>query len=136
MRTRASQPASHDTVPAQALWTAYTVAFQRRYGVAPVRNAKVNAQLKQLAQRLPAEHAVATVTHYVTSQNGRYIAARHAVGPLLMDCEGLCMEAQTGRQATAHAAREADRRSSRGQEHAAVLARLEAAEASEKGTVS
>ena len=115
-------------VPPSAIWTAYTVAYQRRYGLPPVRNAKINAQIKQLAARLPAEDAVATVTHYVGSQNARYVAAGHSVGCLLQDAEKLCTEALTGRQSTAHAAREADGRAGRWQEHAEVIARLEAEE--------
>jgi len=116
----------HDRIPSHALWTAYAVAFFARYGVHPVRNAKVNSQIKQIAQRLPAEHAVSTVSHYVRSQHQVYLAARHSVGMMLRDCEGLCMEAQTGRMGTGHAARAADKRAGRGDEYAEMLARLDA----------
>jgi hypothetical protein len=105
-------------------WNAYTVAYQRRYGVAPVRNAKVNGQLTHLARRIPIADLVATVEHYVRSQNARYLAAGHSVGCLLQDAEKLCTEARTGRMGTAHAARAEDKREGRAQEYEEVFERL------------
>jgi hypothetical protein len=91
-----------------AAWRAYVVGYTDRYGIAPVSNAKVRSQLKQFCARIPLEDVAATVAHYCRSQNARYVAARHGVGPMLVDAEALRMEALTGRQGTQAGARRAD----------------------------
>jgi hypothetical protein len=74
-----------------------------------VRNATVNGQLANLVNRLGADEAPAVAAFYVRSNNGRYVAAGHSVGMLLMDAEKLRTEWATGRQGTATQAQQADR---------------------------
>lgn len=119
-------------VPVSAAWIAYAVAYRRRYGGEPIRNAKVNGQLAQYIRRVPAEWVTATITHYVGSQNARYVASRHDVGNLLRDAEKLCSEAQTGQRSTAAAARRLDRTADRGDQYGEVLARLRAEDEAEE----
>src|SRR5690606_35764656 len=38
-----------------SLWLVYNQEYYSRYGVSPVRNVRVNSQLKQLGQRLGAD---------------------------------------------------------------------------------
>ncbi|MFV3014647.1 hypothetical protein ACM9HO_02815, partial [Pseudomonas sp. KHB2.9] len=54
-------------------WDAYTIAYLERYGVEPVRNAKVNAQVAQLVQRLGAEEAPQVAMFYVTINDSFFI---------------------------------------------------------------
>jgi hypothetical protein len=114
------------TIDVRAVWIAYSLAYRRRYGGEPIRNAKVNGQLAQFIRRVPSEWATATVTHYVGSPNARYVAARHDVGNLLRDAEKLCSEAQTGQRVTASAARREDKTADRGDQYGEMFARLDA----------
>lgn len=110
-------------------WEAYAAAYQRRYGVAPVRNARVSSQLAQFVQRVPADDAPAVAEHYLASNNSRYVSSGHSVGCLLQDAEKLRTEWATGRHATASQARKADARQERGQMWDGLIARLEREEA-------
>lgn len=101
-------------VATAAAWDAYRVAYVERYRAEPLRNAKVNGQLASLCKRLPVDSLPWVVSAYVQSQNARYVAAGHPVGLLLADAEVLHTEAITGRRRTQHGAREADRRTGRG----------------------
>lgn len=90
-------------------WAAYSAAYRGRYGVDPVRNAQVNAQLAMLVKKLGAEEAPAVAAFYVGHQAQFYVAKGHAVGPLVADAEKLRTEWATGRQVTSTQARQADR---------------------------
>jgi hypothetical protein len=118
-------PLAHQIVTA-ATWDAYRVAYARRYGPTPTRNAKVNGQIAHFVQRVPHADAPQIAEHYVYSNNARYIAAGHAWGPLVQDAEKLRTEWLTGRDSTAHAARQADRKAGRADEYGEAIARLEA----------
>ena len=95
-------------------WEAYAGAYKRRYGVQPVRNAKVNGQMALLAKRLPESDLGAVAAFYVAHGGARYVAAGHPVGLLLYDAEKLHMEWATGRRITETGARHADQRAERG----------------------
>lgn len=90
-------------------WEAYSAAYATRYGVAPVRNAQVNAQLAQVVGKLGADEAPQVAAFYLTSQNRFYVSAGHSVGVLLRDAEKLRTEWATGRQVTATQALQADK---------------------------
>lgn len=83
----------------RAAWEAYEGSYRKRYGVEPVRNARVNGQMAQFCSRIASDEIAATVTHYLASNNARYVAAGHSVGCLLQDAEKLRTEALTGRVA-------------------------------------
>ena len=90
-------------------WDAYSTAYSARYGVPPVRNAQVNAQLAQVVGKLGADEAPQVAAFYLTSQNRFYVSAGHSVGVLLRDAEKLRTEWATGRQVTATQANQADK---------------------------
>lgn len=71
------------------IWEGYRTAYQRRYGVAPLRNAKVNGQLAQLVDRLGADEAPAIVEFYVRSDHAFYVNAGHVLDPAVRDAEKL-----------------------------------------------
>lgn len=95
--------------PTSATWDAYALAYQRRYGVEPLRNGKVNGQLAQFLGRVPVDEAPLIAAFYVGHKNRFYVEKGHAVDYLLRDAEKLRTEWATGRQVTATQAQQADR---------------------------
>lgn len=120
-RSRGSEPALTSQT-----WEAYAEAYQDRYGAAPTSNARVRGQLAHFVRRVPLHEAPMIAAHYVRSSNARYVAAGHAVGPLVQDAEKLRTEWLTGRQGTARQAREVDKREGRRAEYEEMFARLRA----------
>ena len=92
-----------------ATWSSYSQAYQERYKVEPVRNAKTNAQIAQLVARLGADEAPGVVRSYLASRNGLYVASKHCTDLLLRDCEKLRTEWATGDVTHQRDARESDR---------------------------
>lgn len=91
------------------VWGAYASAYTGRYGVAPVRNAKTNAQVKAFVARVRMEEAPDIAAWYVGSNVGRRVQSKHSVGLLLMDAEGIRTEWAMGRDVTQAEATQADR---------------------------
>lgn len=102
-------------------WEAYSLAYELRYGTAPVRNAKQNSLCCQLVDRLGADVAPAVAQHYLSSQNAYYATRGHALGILLADAEKVHMEWKTGTQITQAEARERDRLAKDGAEWQAII---------------
>ena len=113
-------------------WEAYADAYKNRYGVPPVRNASVNAQLAQVVGRLGAGEAPAVAAHFVASQNGLYVAAMHPTILLLRDAEKLRTEWATGRGVTRTQAMMADKTQTNFNAFAPLIAAAEAREAAER----
>jgi hypothetical protein len=82
------------------IWTAYAEAYEARYSIEPVRNAKVQGQISQLGKRLGSE-AAAVAAFYVGHPGAYYVRTGHAVDALLRDAEKLRMEWATSRIITA-----------------------------------
>ena len=93
----------------RATWTAYADAYEAKYGVKPVRNATVNAQVKQIVQRIGAVDAPHVCAWFPTHPGAFYVAKGHAMGVLLADAEKLRTEWATGSAMTQTRARQADR---------------------------
>lgn len=89
-------------------WNAYATAYQTRYGIDPVRNAKVSAQVVQFCKRIPREDAPHVAAHFVRSNSSFYVSKGHQFGNLLADAEKLRTEWATGRSMTAATARQID----------------------------
>ena len=89
-------------------WDAYAMAYFERYGTEPVRNARTNSQLAQLAKRLPADEICEVVCWYVRSSNAFYVRDSHGLGLLLRDCEGLRTQWATNSRMTSTEARQMD----------------------------
>ena len=97
-------PPTPATTPATTTWEAYRAAYQQRYGVEPVRNAKINSQIRQLVERLGAEAAPKVAAIYLRHPGARYMAGGHQVGMLLADAEKLHTEMLAGQPINAAAA--------------------------------
>ena len=84
--------------PTSGVWLGYMVAYQRRYGVFPVRNAKTAGMLAHLIRRIPRAEAPHVAEFYVGSDNPLYVRSGHCVELMLRDIEKLRMEWATGRK--------------------------------------
>lgn len=101
------RPRGPDTGPT---WDAYAEAFVSRYGVEPVRNATVNAQMLHFVERIGAAEAPDVARFYVASCSSAFYVKRcHAVGVLLTDAESLHTQWATHRPVTATEAAMTDR---------------------------
>jgi hypothetical protein len=105
---------SGSTPVGAATWNAYFLAYENRYGVGPIRNAKVNGQIAQFVKRVGAEEAPHIASYYLTNKNSYYLGRGHSVDCLLSDAEKLRMEWATDRQVTATQARQEDKTSTTG----------------------
>ena len=92
------QKRASDPAPTTVVWLTYSRAYHKRYGVEPVRNAKVNGQLAQLVSQLGAEEAIDVAAFYLTHDGAFYKQQAHEVGLMLRDAQKLRTELRTGRQ--------------------------------------
>ena len=93
----------------RAAWGAYSAAYDVRYGALPVRNAKVNAAVKGIVQRLGAEEAPAVAAFFVSNVNDAFVVrACHDIGLLLKSAEAYRTQWATGLAVTQTRARQAD----------------------------
>lgn len=92
------------------VWDVYREQYATRYGIDPVRNAKVNGQLASLVARLGSEEAPLVAKFYVRSNLAFYVQRQHPVDFLLRDCETLRTQMLTGKQVTNMEARAAENR--------------------------
>lgn len=111
-RKEVDATASRPPAKTSDCWAAYSSAYFTRYGTVPVRNAKVNALLGQLVDRLGAEDAPPVAAFYVGHNNGYYVQKGHAVDALVSDAEKLRTEWVTNRKVTQTQARQADKTAS------------------------
>lgn len=89
-------------------WRAYQEAYAYRYKTEPVRNAKVNTQIRQLVQRLGKE-AAPVAAFYVFSVNEQFVVRKsHDLGALLASAEGYRTQWATNSTMTATRARQID----------------------------
>lgn len=89
----------------RATWAAYAQAYAARYGAAPVRNAAVNAKVKQFVQRLGYVESPGVATFFVMNVNDPFVVRNcHPLGTLLQSAEAYRTQWATGRTAEAFAA--------------------------------
>lgn len=101
-------------------WESYAKAYEARWGVTPVRNATVNAQIATLASRLGGE-APDVLTFYVGHKDGFYVKKAHPVGLCLKDAESLRTQWMKGIQITGAKVRDFEK----GQAQQDLLERIE-----------
>lgn len=106
-------PAAPDA-PTTPVWDAYAATYRERYGEPPVRNAKVNAQLKQFIGRIGAAEAPLVAQFYVAHPSAFYVQRGHSIACLLADAEKLRTEWATNRTITGTQARQQERTASNG----------------------
>lgn len=92
----------------RATWTAYAIAYRARHGATPVRNAKVNANVKQIVQRLGYAEAPLVAEWFLRVNERLVVQGMHDLGLLLARCEAYRTQWATNRQVTETSARQAD----------------------------
>ncbi len=95
-------------------WMAYSQAYEKRYGVAPIRNRTVAGQLANFVKRIGREESPHVAAFFVNHNNQFYVTKMHTVGLLLADSEKLRTEWATNRTMTQTQARQADKTQARG----------------------
>lgn len=103
-------------------WEAYSGEFFRRYGVQPVRNATVNAQMLHVVERIGMADAPAVARFYVAHNDGYYVRRSHAVGLLLQNAESLRTQWARQRPVTATEAAMIDRTATNANAFAPLIA--------------
>ena len=89
-------------------WVSYAGAYFDRYGTEPVRNAKVNGQVKQFVQRIGARESPDVAAYYLTHHDSFYVRKLHDFGLLLADAEKIRTEWATGRKITGTRAKQTE----------------------------
>ncbi len=89
------------------IWRAYSDSYFARYGTEPVRNAKVNGQVAQLAKRLGSE-APDVVRFFLQHNKSYYVSKAHEIGACLSDAEALRTQWATDTKITNRQAKQAD----------------------------
>ena len=112
------------TAKGAAVWEAYAAAYEIRYGVVPVRNAKTNALLCQLVDRLGAEEAPQVARFYLAHNKPFYVSARHPANLLVQDAEGLRTQWATGVKATTREAQSAEQTDNVREQYNRVMASM------------
>lgn len=131
-RGKSADPAKPGDVDAlqaacRTTWQSYSDAHQRRYGTKPVRNAKVNANVRQLVQRLGEQEAPAVAAFFVDCVNDAFVVrACHGIGLLLAQAEGYRTQWASGRAMTATRARQIDQTQSNADAASEAIAMLRA----------
>ncbi|KVN92555.1 hypothetical protein WK57_30435 [Burkholderia ubonensis] len=77
---------SNEPAPSAAAWDAYKDAYAKRYGIEPLRNAKVNTALKSIASQVGADRAPSVVAHYL-KLGGFYAECQHDITILVRDLQ-------------------------------------------------
>ena len=94
----------------RCVWAAYRGAYALRYGQEPVRNEKVNAQVKSFVKRLPRDEAPDIAAWYVSSVNSaKVVGDMHSFGLLLASAEAYRTQWANGRAMTSAQASKQDR---------------------------
>ncbi len=114
----------------RATWTAYSAAYERRYGAKPVRNATVNAKVKQFVQRIGYEESPHVAEFFADRVNERLVVQRmHDLGLLLSGAEGYRTQWAAGVAMTSTRAEQTDKSQSNqdaAEEAMAILRRRKA----------
>ena len=98
----------NQTAANRAVWVAYRQAYLDRYGVEPLRNAKVNGQIAQFVRMVGASDAPHLAAYYLRHNNGFFVQRRHDFGLLLQSAQQIRTDWLRGEQMTGTAARQAE----------------------------
>lgn len=107
------------------VWSAYSTAYQDRYKVEPVRNAKTNKNCSDLVNRLGKDVAVKVVRFYLTHGHSYYLQKTHAIGLCLQDAESLHTQMLRDSRVTSSQAQQSDKGSEQADIFDRVTKRLE-----------
>ena len=81
----------------RTVFEAYKQAYQLRYKVEPIKNAKTNSAISQLVKRVGPEEAILLVQFFLTHNKQYYLQTMHDISACLKDAEGLRTQRLRGR---------------------------------------
>jgi hypothetical protein len=111
----------NQTAANRATWEAYRDAYRSRYGVEPLRNAKVNGQIAQFVRTVGAQDAPKLAAFYLAHNGGFFVQRRHDFGLLLQSAQQIRTDWLRGEQMTATAARQAEKTQANLESHKGAL---------------
>ncbi len=120
----------------RATWSAYSEGYERRYGAKPVRNASVNAKIKQFVQRIGHDESPAVAAFYVDKVSDAFVVRKvHEVGLLLSGAEGYRTQWAAGTAMTSTKAKQIDQTQSNADaaDEAVAILRARRQERNEEG---
>lgn len=83
-------------IPGSFVWTSYSNAYEKRYGVKPERNAKVSTQAALLVKRIGLELAEQVASFYVEHNDAYYVNRAHPIELLVTQYQKLVTEMRRG----------------------------------------
>lgn len=92
-----------------ATWAAYAAAYERRWGVEPLRSTIANAHILAFCKTVPQDEAPDIAAFFLLSNNAFYVSRKHDLSALRRNAAGLRTEWATGRQGTQSEARSGDK---------------------------
>ena len=95
-----SQPENEVLTPVQMVWQAYKQAYIQRYGIEPLRNAKIFGQIKNFIAMVGEKDAPHIAAYYVGHNRAYYVQKAHDIGTLLMNAQVITKDYFTGSQTT------------------------------------
>ena len=98
-----AEPKAKSTTPNPAntaTWNAYAAAYRQRYGVDPIRNAKVNGMVANFVKQVGERNAPPLAAWYVWHNNHWFVQRRHDFGTLLQNVQQVMTDWQRGEQMT------------------------------------
>jgi hypothetical protein len=107
-------------------WDAYSEAYFKRYGVSPLRGAKVNKLLCSLVDQIGLENAPHVAAYYVTLDDQWYQKKSHDVPTLIQNAQGIFTQWATGTNKTSRDYQQNERRSSLANSRDEAMKMLEA----------
>lgn len=106
---RPQKKSNDDRDQNRKIWESYANAFRLRYGIEPLRNATVNAQVSSLRKKLGTDDAITTVEFYLKHNDSFYLKNTHSFGLCLRDAETLRTQMMRGKAITMTDAREGEK---------------------------
>lgn len=108
VQTKQPENRTDQSAANRAVWQAYCQAYIGRYGVEPLRNAKLNGQIAQFVRLVGADDAPQLAAYYLRHNNGFFVQRRHDFGLLLQSAQQIRTDWLRGEQMTGTAARQAE----------------------------
>lgn len=97
--------------PTTIVFNSYVEGMRQRYGnkINPARNAKINAMLKNMIDRIGIDNSALVARNFPLHQNSWYVQKTHSIESMLQDCESLLIQVQSGQMVTRTHAYKTDR---------------------------
>lgn len=94
--TQKSETETELQIACRQTWTNYSIAYFEKYKTNPVRNAKVNSQVKDFVNRIGYEESPQVAAWFISHPDNFYAKGGHVFGMLSKDAEKLRTEWATG----------------------------------------